>query len=247
MSTYVYGIVRAEQPELPKETDGIGDPPQPVRTLTEGELAAVVSDAPEELSPQRRDLLAHQHVLTLAAEHGTVLPLRFGSLSPDDDAVRGVLAERTGHYLERLRELEGKIEYNVKAVHNEEAVLREVMDSDPELREFTKAARESGGGTYEQRLKLGEMVAGAVRQREERDAPLVAEELAPAAAEASSGPAGQGWLSNVSFLVDRDDADRFVAAVRRLGEEHPQLEVQAYGPLPPYSFVERGPADGPAQ
>lgn len=49
MSTYVYGIIRASHSSLPKDTDGIGDPPRPVR---EGELAAIVSDAPEEPAAQ---------------------------------------------------------------------------------------------------------------------------------------------------------------------------------------------------
>lgn len=73
-----------------------------VRVLRQGELAAVVSDAPDQLRPKRRDLLAHHRVLHEAGAGGVVLPMRFGSASPDDDMVTRVLAERAGHFLERL-------------------------------------------------------------------------------------------------------------------------------------------------
>lgn len=82
MSTYVYGIIRSSHPSLPEKLDGVGDPPHPVRVLTQGGVAALVSDAPENLRPKRRDLLAHQNVLAEAGAQGTVLPLRFGGVSP---------------------------------------------------------------------------------------------------------------------------------------------------------------------
>ncbi len=82
MSTYVYGITAASHPPLPEGMGGVGDPARPVRVLTEGELAAVVSDAPRGLRPKRRELLAHQNVLAEIGAGGCVLPMRFGSVAP---------------------------------------------------------------------------------------------------------------------------------------------------------------------
>jgi hypothetical protein len=222
---------------------GVGEPPRPVRILNAGELAAVVSDAPEELRPKRRELLAHQNVLAEAGGGGCVLPMRFGSVAPDDDTVTGVLAERAEHYLERLQTLDGKVEYNVKATHDEQAVLHRVMSENPELRALAEANRTAGGGTYEQRLQLGEMVAAAVKDREAEDAVDVQHTLEPAAAAVSVGPESTGWLANVSFLVERDSSEAFLAAVEQVRKGHPHLELRVNGPLPPYSFVEPGPAE----
>ena len=61
MSTYVYGITAGSHPGLPEGMGGVGDPARPVRILKEGELAAIVSEAPEGLRPKRKDLLAHQN------------------------------------------------------------------------------------------------------------------------------------------------------------------------------------------
>ncbi|RZU23657.1 GvpL/GvpF family gas vesicle protein [Streptomyces sp. BK239] len=242
MSTYVYGITAASHPALPEGLGGVGDPPMQIRVLTEGELAAIVSDAPENLRPKRKDLLAHQNVLAEAGAEGCVLPMRFGSVAPDDSAVTGVLAERMEHYRERLAALDNKVEYNVKASHVEEAVLHQVMAESPELRGMAEANRQAGGGTYEQKLQLGEMVAAAVKAREATDAAEVRQALEPLAADVEAGPESTGWLANVSFLVDRDSAARFLEAAESLRESRPYLEVRVNGPLPPYSFVEPGPA-----
>ncbi|MEV7975698.1 GvpL/GvpF family gas vesicle protein [Streptomyces sp. NPDC086519] len=243
MSTYVYGITAAAHPALPDGMEGVGDPPRPVRVLTEGELAAIVSDAPEGLRPKRRDLLAHQNVLAESGGGGCVLPMRFGSVAPDDDTVTGVLAERADHYLERLRTLDGKVEYNVKASHVEEAVLHRVMSERPELRALAEANRKAGGGSYESRLELGEMVAGAVKAREAQDAAEVRQALEPEASAVSVGPESTGWLVNLSFLLDRHSTETFLAGVERLRKSHPHLDLSVNGPLPPYSFVEPGPSE----
>ncbi|MER6681446.1 GvpL/GvpF family gas vesicle protein [Streptomyces olivaceoviridis] len=241
MSTYVYGITARSHPALPEGMTGVGEPPLPVRVLTAGELAAVVSDAPEGLRPKRRDLLAHQNVLAEAGAAGCVLPMRFGSVSPDDDTVTSVLTERAEHYLERLRELEGKVEYNVKATHIEEAVLHRVMAENAEVRALAEANRRAGGGSYDDRIRLGEMVAGAVKAKEAEDAAEVQRLLQPGAAAVSVGPESTGWLLNVSFLVSRESAEDFLAAVERVRKSHAHLELRVNGPLPPYSFVEPGP------
>jgi len=243
VSTYVYGITAASHPALPEGLGGVGDPALPVRVLQEGELAAIVSDAPEGLRPKRRDLLAHQNVLSEAGAGGCILPMRFGSVAPDDDTVTGVLADRSEHYKERLRTLDGKVEYNVKATHDEEAVLHRVMSDNPEIRAVTEANRKAGGGSYDDRLRLGEMVVAAVKAREAEDAGEVQRTLEPVADAISVGPESSGWLANVSFLVERDAAASFLETVDQLRKDHPHLDLRVNGPLPPYSFVDPGPAE----
>ncbi|MEU1116462.1 MULTISPECIES: GvpL/GvpF family gas vesicle protein [unclassified Streptomyces] len=243
MTTYVYGIASSSHPALPDGMEGIGRPACPVRVLKNGDLAAIVSDAPEDLKPKRRDLLAHQNVLSEAGAGGSVLPMRFGSLAPDDETVVSVLGERAGHYGERLRTLDGKVEYNVKASHNEEAVLHQVLAENPELRAMVEANQRQGGGTHEQKLQLGETITNGVRAREASDAIEVRRALEPTVEAVAEGPEGTGWLANVSFLVDRKSAEGLLSAVEELKATQPHLELKVHGPLPPYSFVDPGPAE----
>ncbi|MGX1911819.1 GvpL/GvpF family gas vesicle protein [Streptomyces phaeochromogenes] len=243
MSTYVYGITTGSHPSLPDGMEGVGEPARQVRIIKEGDLAAVVSDAPEGLRPKRRDLLAHQNVLAETGAAAAVLPMRFGSVSPDDAAVAGVLAERADHFKERLEALSGKVEYNVKATHDEEAVLHRVMSENPEVRSLTEANRQAGGGSYDDKLRLGEVVVAAVQHREAEDAAELQRTLEPVAAAVSVGPESTGWLANLSFLVERASAEDFIAAVEEVRKAQPHLEVRLHGPLPPYSFVEPGPSE----
>jgi hypothetical protein len=62
MAVYVYSIVTTNHPQRLAGLDGVGNPPSTLRTVHTKELSAVVSDAPEELRPKRRDLGAHQAV-----------------------------------------------------------------------------------------------------------------------------------------------------------------------------------------
>jgi hypothetical protein len=87
------------------------------------------------------------------------------------------------------------------------------------------------------------MVAGAVKAREVDDAARVVGALEAEAAAVSHGPESTGWLVNVSFLVAQDEAARFLEAVEQARKDLPHLELRVNGPLPPYSFVELGPAE----
>ncbi|MFI1935894.1 GvpL/GvpF family gas vesicle protein [Streptomyces purpureus] len=239
MSTYVYGIAPADR-TLPEPIEGIGDPPRPVRTVRSGDLVALCSDAPAEPKAKRRDLLAHQHVVITAGAAGPVLPLRFGGVAPDDATVAAMLAEHHDSYLERLKALEGKDEFNVKVHHDEEAVLHLVVAADPDLRDRRAAQRAAGGGTHEEKIAFGERVARAVAEQERTDAALVERTLAPYAAAAVRGPEDTGRLANLSFLVERERREEFLEAVRALRQENAHLREQVTGPLPPYSFVGTG-------
>ncbi|MCM2390657.1 GvpL/GvpF family gas vesicle protein [Streptomyces albipurpureus] len=238
MSVYVYGIAASAHPDLPENAAGIGDPPRPVRIVSQGRIKALVSDAPEKIRPKRRDLLAHQDVLRQAGESGPVLPLRFGGVSPDDETLLSVLAEKEEYYVERLAALDGMVEYNLKATHDEEAVLYRVLSDDPALRESVEAGRRTGGGSHEDKVRLGERVAQAVQTREVQDADLVRATLRNLSEEVSAGPKSVGWLANLSFLVARDRSAELVNAVDVIRQENPHLVLTVTGPLPPYSFVE---------
>ncbi|MDT0451136.1 GvpL/GvpF family gas vesicle protein [Streptomyces hesseae] len=238
MSTYVYGITDGERTRLPEGLTGIGEPPRPVRLVTDSGLAAVVSDCPEGLRPKRRDLLAHQQVLSEAGRKSAVLPMRFGSVCDSDDDVVQVLSRYAERYRSTLERLSGRVEYNVKAVHHEETVLHVVLAENAELRALAEANRRAGGGTYEDRLRFGEMVAEAVRSREAWDADLVRDTLEPLAEGCRTGPESGGWFLSLSFLVAEPAAEVLLTTVERLCRAHPQLDLKVTGPLPPYSFVD---------
>ncbi|MFE1174892.1 GvpL/GvpF family gas vesicle protein [Streptomyces sp. NPDC058773] len=237
MSVYVYSIVATSHPQNLEGVHGVGNPPADLRTVQSHELSAVVSDAPEELRPKRRDLGAHQAVQERLMADGTVLPLQFGFTTTDDEAVRAVLKERADEFAERLEALEGCTEYHLKAAQDEDALLRQILTDSDQARELNEQIR-SGDAAPELPLALGEMVAQEVQARQEQLAGGVLDALRGFAQEESlSAPTGNDFLS-VSFLVDEDNEKSFLDAERDLAKELGEdFDLRLLGPLPPYSFV----------
>ncbi|MER5853726.1 GvpL/GvpF family gas vesicle protein [Streptomyces sp. NPDC002012] len=237
MAVYVYSIVLATHPQRLDGLHGVGDPPATLRMVRTEILSAVVSDAPEELRPKRRDLSAHQSVQEQLMADGTVLPLQFGFTTVDDDAVRAVLEDGTDNFSERLRALEGCVEYHLKAAQDEDALLRQILQESDEARELNEEIR-SGRSSPELPLALGELVSQEVQARQDRLAVAVLDALRGLAREErSSQPTGNDFL-NVSFLVERDNEKTFLGAeqdiAKELGED---FDLRLVGPLPAYSFV----------
>ncbi|WP_433700178.1 GvpL/GvpF family gas vesicle protein [Nocardiopsis sp. CA-288880] len=242
MSTYVYGIVRDDESLDHLKLTGVGESPAPLRFVRAGGLAAAASDAPEGLRAKRRDLTAHQDVLQALAQGHGVLPLRFGAVSADDEAVAAELDRGADHYSELLARLAERVEFNVKATHIEEAALRLVLLDDESLRARNEALRASGGGTPAEQMEFGEQVSQALEALRQRDAEAVTRSLAEHAERVAMGPLVGGCLANVSVLVRREQTEDFLRVAGELQQKWGTLlEIRVNGPLPPYSFVTAPP------
>lgn len=237
MSVYVYAITKDSHPLDLGDTKGVGDPPGELRTVRGASLCAVVSECPDDLSVARRDLQAHQNVQERLWSEGPTLPLSFGFVAADDEAVRGVLEERAQLYAQRLDELAGRSEFNVKGVLDEDTVVRAVLEDNTQARELNRRTLE-GGGTYDDRLALGQLVAQEVQGRQDALAEEVLAGLRPLAEAEKVAPPSQQYFVSASFLVEDDRAEEFGRAGQELAERYGEgVELRLRGPLPPYSFV----------
>lgn len=234
---YVYGIVGPDHPCALDDARGVGAEPTVPRRVAAGQVAAVVGDAPNGLRAKRRDVTAHHQLLAELARQGTVLPMRFGVVAPDEAALRADLERDGGSYAAALRELTGMSEYNVKLVPDEDALVRLVAASDPQVRRL----REAGEADHDGQLRLGQAVAAAVETVAEADARLALAALGPLAERTATGPAAAGTAFNTSFLVDDGRVDEFTRAVGSVRERLAERgELRCTGPLPAYSFVPEG-------
>lgn len=233
---YVYGIARAGV--RPPSTPGVGG--APVRLLTESELCAAVSGAPERVRARRRDLAAHQAVLDELVAQGPVLPMRFGVLSPEPAALRTQLRTDAGHLTAQLDSVRDCVEMNVKgtAVPGHFAAL---VRRDENLRVLARRTRQRPD--YQANVRLGEALARSVRREARRAAHEVLAGLTPLAVRVAHGPLDEDRVLSASFLLRSDEEQRFrqtVAALARgLGD---RLALSVTGPLPCYSFVDSRPA-----
>jgi hypothetical protein len=237
VATYIYAIVGAEHPLRLDGTAGVGEPAQEIRVLRADRLAAVASDVPEGLRAKRRDVLAHQRVLDRLLQDGAVLPMRFGLVAPDDEQAVAAIAADTDRYTERLAELDGCREYNLKVTRDEDDLLRQIVAEVPEARRLNELTRAEPGDPG-RKVALGELLAVETRNRQEHDAVGIIAGLEPRAAGRSDAKPTAACFLNTSFLVSEDRAEEFVRAV----EDEADRRGTGYaftlnGPLPPYSFV----------
>jgi hypothetical protein len=234
---YVYAIIR-DAATLPSDIGGVGSPAAPLRVIRQGQVTAVVSDAPPELRARRRDLLAHQGVLLRLSDDGPVLPMRFGMVAPDEETVSRQLTSAGAEHLAALERLTGGVELNVKAFPTHDA-LAVLVDEDRNIRRLREDVRRRPG--YEASLRLGEAIAAALAARATEAGRRVLRELTPMAREVATGPDVQGCVLNVSFLVDRRRDERFRTTAQRFADAHrDHVDLRIAGPLPCYSFVTSG-------
>jgi hypothetical protein len=76
-----------------------------------GRLAAIVGEGPDVLQPDERSLRHHEAVVEAAMRHGPVLPMRFGSVVDD---VEALLRSREDEFSAALERVRGCVELGVR-------------------------------------------------------------------------------------------------------------------------------------
>jgi hypothetical protein len=160
----------------------------------------------------------------------------------DVDEVRErILGGHGGELVEQLERLAGKVELAVRALYEEERLMREIVQTHPEIARRREALRgQPEDATYYERIGLGEMVADAVERARESDANTILEVLSPLALAVEIGqPGHERVVLNASFLVERESVQRFDDALEELARSQAErIRFKLTGPLPPHSFVE---------
>ncbi|MBW3619313.1 MAG: GvpL/GvpF family gas vesicle protein [Actinobacteria bacterium] len=243
-AAYLLGVGRADRaaprravPPIP----GAG----PLRVVTAAGLAAVLCDVEvaalaglSDPDPDAFELLAdvaraHDAILAALAAEGPVLPLRLGTLLPDDAAVTAVLAANTVELTDELDRVAGHHEWavTVHRIDTPAAATAEVPEAGPV----------SGRAYLEARLAQ----LGARAHRRDARARLADElhaALATTAVDAdrvSTRPledVAPPLLHGV-YLVTDDALPRFDEAVEALRADHPEAVIDVSGPWPPYHFT----------
>jgi Gas vesicle synthesis protein GvpL/GvpF len=232
---YIYGITRADRSR--PAVEGLGDPPTTVRLVESASLAAAVSDLPEGYVVHDDDARAHLKVLIELLRDGPVLPIRMGTVAPNEDVLRSdVLDASTPELTERLDALDGFVELHVDA-DDEEADSIGALAAASGIR----PGRPMG---LDGRIQLGGQIADLLVDYRQQVGAEIVERLRPLAVQdvpRTAVRSAEDPMLRWAFLVARGDLPKFDAAVADIRRDHPELAIRYAGPLPPSHFVDWQP------
>jgi hypothetical protein len=225
-----------------EQPTGLGNPPSPVRLVRYRDIAALVSDV-DLSSPLGTpdDLLTHEELLDASAAAVPVLPLRFGAVVANEDAVAGELLEP--HYDEfstALQELEGYQEYIVKGRYIQEAILREILTGDPRAAGLAGQIRGvDPAASREAQIQLGQLISERLASKRAEDTQRLGDALANWVSMSVARPQGEELEAvHAAFLIEASDVDQMVSAVQELGADwEGRVQLRIIGPVAAYDFV----------
>ena len=237
---YLYCFFRGTEPQA-FTSKGMGERGDPVISMHYKELGAVVSTSPEsEYDSSRRNMMNHTKVLEDVMVQHTILPVRFNTIAPDRATVDRLLEKRYAELISELDRMDGKVEMGLKALWYEGIVFDEILAERNDIRNLRDSLQgKAPEKTYYERIRLGEMVEEAVRQKRLDDERAILDCLRPHAVETTVNDIfGERMIVNASFLVERAREAEMDAAIRALDAQQTQRVLFRYvGPVPPYNFV----------
>lgn len=247
-AVYVYGIVPADV-QAEDHASGVGDPPSEVTVVRHGDVAALVSEVPVDRplgTPD--DMTAHARLLDGSAAVVPVLPLRFGAVLTDTDAVEKELLESNHDKLHAvLDELEGRAQFVIKGRYVENAILRELLDESPEAAGLREQIRgKSEDATRNERIALGEMINNAVEAKRDADTDRVVRALDALDPLVNlRPPTHEEDAVHIAVLVELARQDELEQVLTELAENWDgRVELSLLGPMAAYDFVVSPESEG---
>ena len=213
-----------------------------VYSITNGRVSAVVSDVPEKLRPERRQLAAHQEVLKrLMGETAGILPVAFGVVADGPEAIRRILSRNQKPFLEQLRHVAGRVEMGLRVTWDVPNIFEYFVQTHPELRvardRFFGGHREP---TQDDKMELGRLFDRLLMEDREAHAERVVEILTPHCVEIKTNkPRTEREAANLACLIGRDGQAELEAAVFEAAKLFDDSYAFDYnGPWAPHNFVD---------
>jgi hypothetical protein len=178
----------------------------------------------------------HLDALCTLLQEGPVLPLRFGTVAPDEQTVREEVLVPDAPRLRRfLDDLDGLAEVRIHLNFEEDTALRGVLDEHDNQREIASAGT---GPDLAARIELGELIAQRlVAWRRARSKTLLAEVFG-LARESVALTEREHTEERWAFLVAQHDLERVRTTVSELAAGADGFGIEYIGPLPAYSFLD---------
>ena len=239
---YIYGIIRHDGP-IEYGHIGIGKRADLVYGISYKGITAIVSNSPIIIYEARRvNMIAHEKVLEEIMKQFTVLPVRFSTISEhnNESGIMKILEQDYKKFDDLLTKMDGKKELGLKILAHETEIYANIVEKYDEIRTMRgKLMNLPADKTHYQRMKIGEMVAEALKKETEAYKNNILSVLKPLADDFKlNDNYGEMRIINAAFLIKTITEHDFDKAVNELDEKLGGLMTFRYvGTLPPYNFV----------
>jgi len=194
------------------------------------DFAVVVSEHnPEEQLDQRAGV-DHARVIADCFHQSTILPFRFGTVFPDDDALRRSIRSNHRQFLGNIDRLRGKAEMHLKVAVDDCCKDRLVRSQPTERvgKEYLSGLRETATVARERQTR-----ARAISFQMHRLFNPMDEEITCRTTESGK------MLLDIAHLIDRKSVERYQNKFATTSASMKECKMQISGPSPPYHFVQR--------
>lgn len=213
-----------------------------VYTLSDGRVAAVLSDVPNtRIRPERRNLAAHQEVLKRLMEENTPLPMTFGIIAEGTKSIQKILSLNQKAFTEQLHLVDGKMEMGLRITWDVPNIFEYFVNTHSELRE----ARDRFLGTYhepsqEEKIEVGRMFDRVLKEDREIYSDRVEEILLKRPFKIKRNPPrNEREVMNLACLIGRKEQAVFETQVFEAAQLFDNNFAFDYnGPWAPHNFVE---------
>lgn len=236
MSLYFgYGIVGLNKLALEKlNVKGLE---QSLRLIEQGNLAMLCNESNEELSATPESMRSYTTTLCEVIKSVTIVPLRFGTIFPQEEEIRAVLKSKSKEYLKLLAKLDQKIEVELKVWWKKEVFMQTMLKNKKMAR--WKKALETGSGKGYEVVEFGKAIEELANQERAELTKAFGAILHPFAADlVVVDPRDEYQVYDGVFLVERAREEEFDQAVGQLHDKYSETMVFKYtGPWAPHHFI----------
>lgn len=242
---YLFAVAVSDRFDSPSVVTAMRSEYGPVEAIAVADMVALGSDyrgpAITEIPQVEivRYLMIHQQVIETAARRDHVLPVRLGTVIPDEAAVIRLLRGGSELIHETSDRFAGQVEIDVAVTWDLDEMLREVA-GDPDV----IAAKEAvAGAPAEEQSTLivgvGKLVATKLDERRAEIRQVLIAALRPHVRDYQNNALVNDTLvCNTAFLVPADNVESFDSALQSVDEHLAgRYNFRRVGPLPLYSFA----------
>lgn len=236
-SVYIYALVQNHGPET---LGAIGIDGAEVRRIAVGELAAFISRiARPRIRPERRNLAAHNAVLKQAMESGTVLPVAFGIIAQNEDAVRVALLTNQPDLQAQFAKVANKVEMGLRVLWDVPNVFEYFVGVHPELRAARDALSDPRQPRRDEMIELGQLFDRILNFERERHFERISELFEKLGFETlRNATRSEREVLNLACLISRAAQTDFENAVTAAAADFDNNYTFDFnGPWAPHHFV----------